>query len=211
MAARTIPLFPLDVVLFPEMPLPLHIFEPRYKEMVRECLREKQAFGVVRVRPVEARTDEEPFEDIGCTAEIVDVLHTYADGRMDILTLGRERFFVLSTSEERAFTVGSVERLEDEPGPAPGAELRRSALDLHMEVLMLAATEVTRPDVESPQLSFQLIAPLPVDLGFKQRFLEMRSEEQRLETLLEYYTRILPKMKMLAFGRKKTGRQGWIN
>ncbi|MBI2682568.1 MAG: LON peptidase substrate-binding domain-containing protein [Acidobacteriales bacterium] len=211
MPAQRIPLFPLDLVLFPEMPLPLHIFEPRSKEMISECLRDRKPFGVVRVRPVESRADADQIEDVGCTAEIMDVLHTYPDGRMDVLTLGRQRFAVVSTSEERAFLQGEVESLDDEKEPEAPTDLRKSALELHTEVLLLTAAEVTRPDPESNLLSFQLIAPLPVDLEFKQRFLAMRSERERLETLLEYYTRVLPKLKMLAFGRKKSGATGWVN
>ena len=73
--ASLMPLFPLDVVLFPGAPLPLHIFEPRYKEMIGECLEQKLLFGVVRAQ-------ETNLADIGCTAEILAVTKTYDDGRM---------------------------------------------------------------------------------------------------------------------------------
>ncbi len=71
-----LPLFPLDVVLLPGAPLPLHIFEPRYKEMISECLDQKRPFGVVRVK-------EEGVAEIGCTAEIISVAKKYPDGRME--------------------------------------------------------------------------------------------------------------------------------
>jgi len=75
-----LPLFPLDLVLLPGVPLPLHIFEPRYKEMIKECMDQKQAFGIVRAK-------EEGFANIGCTAEVMNVLKTYPDGRMNILAV----------------------------------------------------------------------------------------------------------------------------
>ncbi|HZZ15900.1 MAG TPA: LON peptidase substrate-binding domain-containing protein, partial [Candidatus Sulfotelmatobacter sp.] len=73
-----IPLFPLDVVLFPGVPLPLHIFEPRYKEMIAECLAQHKTFGVVRAL-------EEGLAEVGCTAEIITVVKEYSDGRLDLV------------------------------------------------------------------------------------------------------------------------------
>jgi Lon protease-like protein len=80
-----LPIFPLELVLFPETPLPLHIFEPRYKEMIGECQAQKAPFGVVRAV-------EKGLAEVGCTAEILEVTKRYDDGRLDILTEGRRRF-----------------------------------------------------------------------------------------------------------------------
>ena len=94
-----IPLFPLDVVLFPGTPLPLHIFEPRYKEMIGECLAQQRAFGVVRAI-------EQGLAEVGCTAEIVTVVKEYPDGRLDLVTEGRKRFELLRINQERSFLQG---------------------------------------------------------------------------------------------------------
>src|SRR5258708_16098924 len=94
--ATVIPLFPLDVVLFPGTPLPLHIFEPRYKEMIGECLAQQRTFGVVRAL-------EEGLAEVGCTAEIVTVVKEYPDGRLDIVTEGRTRFELLVLNQQRPF------------------------------------------------------------------------------------------------------------
>ncbi len=104
-----LPLFPLDLVLFPGTPLPLHIFEPRYREMISECLDRKKSFGVVRAK-------EEGVAEIGCTAEIITVAKKYPDGRMDIMTEGRERFEVMQVNQERSFLQAEVLYLQDEPG-----------------------------------------------------------------------------------------------
>jgi Lon protease-like protein len=86
-----IPLFPLDVVLFPGTPLPLHIFEPRYKEMIAECRAQDRAFGVVRAL-------EQGLADVGCTAEIVTVVKEYPDGRLDLVAEGRQRFEIVAST-----------------------------------------------------------------------------------------------------------------
>jgi len=91
-------LFPLDFVLLPGCPLPLHIFEPRYKEMIAECRAQDSSFGIVRIV-------EKGFADIGCTAEIVSIVKEYPDGRLDIISEGRKRFEVLRVNQERSFPV----------------------------------------------------------------------------------------------------------
>ena len=112
-----IPLFPLDVVLFPGTPLPLHIFEPRYKEMIGECLAQQRAFGVVRAV-------EQGLAEVGCTAEIVSVVKEYPDGRMDLVTEGRKRFELLRVNQDRSFLRGEVLVVEDEPGTPSKKRLR---------------------------------------------------------------------------------------
>src|SRR5579863_1116675 len=96
-----LPLFPLDLVLLPGASLPLHIFEPRYREMTAECLDQQKPFGVVRAK-------EDGISDIGCTAEILKVAKQYPDGRSDILTQGSRRFEVVQVNQERSFLQAEV-------------------------------------------------------------------------------------------------------
>ena len=91
-----IPLFPLNTVMFPDMPMPLHIFEDRYKLMIKTCIEEKRPFGIVLIR--EGTAENGPLatpHDIGCTVEITQV-QTMEDGRMLIMVIGQERFRILS-------------------------------------------------------------------------------------------------------------------
>ena len=199
-----LPLFPLDLVLFPETPLPLHIFEPRYKEMIGECLREKKPFGMLRSHGRSVAT-------VGCTAEILELLRTYPDGRMDILTMGRQRFHLMEMNDERSFFRGRVEMFDDEAAGAADYELRASSIEMHTELVKLANLETVRFETEHPYLSFQLASGLPVDLDFKQALLEMRSEEERLRVLLDYYAKIIPKLQAMMFGKKKAGGNGWVH
>jgi len=150
-----LPLFPLDLVLLPGVPLPLHVFEPRYKEMIAECLDEKKPFGVVRA-------SSSGVADIGCTAEIVEVTKRYDDGRMDILTRGVERFEVLQVHEERPFLEAEFTVIEDEPG-TPSSDLVQQAVRLHAEIAKLAGGDANGPAESAEHLSFLLAGSLPLD------------------------------------------------
>lgn len=197
-----LPLFPLDVVLFPGTPLPLHIFEPRYKEMIGECLSEKRFFGVVRAL-------EQGLADVGCTAEIVTVTREYPDGRLDIVTEGRKPFEVLQLNQERAFLRAEVLLLEDEPGSAPGHETAR-AVQLHAEILTMAGAVQDLSSADQATLSFYLAGSLPLDLDFKQKLLGLRSEGQRISILAQYLETVLPNLRRAANARAKAGGNGHV-
>lgn len=196
-----LPIFPLELVLFPDTPLPLHIFEPRYKEMIGECLAQKSAFGVVRAV-------EKGLAEVGCTAEILEVTKKYDDGRLDILTEGRRRFEVQQIDQGRSFLRAAVHFFDDAPGAAAPGEIARAA-ELQKELMALAgAEEPFNVETDHPQLSFQLAAALPLDLDFKQTLLGMRSEPERLKAVLEYYQALLPRMRRAVKARKTSGGNG---
>jgi len=196
-----LPLFPLDLVLLPGTPLPLHIFEPRYKEMIGECLEQNRPFGVVR-------TKEGAIAEIGCTAEIITVTKKYEDGRMDIVTQGRERFEVMHVSHERSFLQAEVAYLQDEPETAT-AEQVAQALQLHGEIMTLAGAEPENvSDVDPQRLSFHLGGSLPLDLDFKQSLLGMKSEAERLQAVISFFDAILPTMRRTMHVRRKAGGNG---
>ena len=201
--SELLPLFPLDVVLFPGMALPLHIFEPRYKEMIGECLDHDSAFGIVRAI-------EDGIAQIGCSAEIVTVVKRYDDGRLDIVTRGLQRFEIVEINQDRSFLQGDVKFLQEDEDA--GADAKKKALDLHRSLLLLAASGQAAPVIEPPEelLSFYLISQLPVDLDFKQTILAMPTESKRLSTLIEYYEAILPKLGKMMQARKKSGSNGHV-
>ena len=196
-----LPLFPLDVVLLPGVPLPLHIFEPRYKEMIAECLAQKRPFGVVRAQ-------DEGVAEVGCTAEILTVTKEYVDGKMDIVTQGRERFEVMQINQERSFLQAEVLYFQDEPGSATKQEVDQ-ALRLHNEILSLAGAEPEQASAaEDPQLSFHLAGVLPLDLDFKQTLLGMKSEAERLRGIIAYFEALLPNLRRTMHVRHKAGGNG---
>ena len=194
-----LPLFPLDVVLYPGTPLPLHVFEPRYKELISECLEQKKTFGIVRA-------EEEGLADVGCTAEIVAVTKTYPDGRMDIVTEGRERFEVLEVDEQRSYLRGDVVYFQDD-AENPSSEQIEHAIELHREILTMGGAQQSLPASED-KISFYLAGSLPLDLDFKQALLEMRSEAERIEAVITAFEAILPKLRRAVQSRQKAGGNG---
>ncbi len=198
-----LPLFPLEVVLLPGTPLPLHIFEPRYKEMIGECLANNAPFGVVRAL-------EEGIAEVGCTAEIITVTKEYPDGRLDLIAEGRKRFEVLELNQDRSFLRAEVLLVPDEPGNAPDDEKVR-AVQLHLEILSLAGAVQDLSAADQSALSFYLAGSLPLDLDFKQKLLAMRSESQRIAAVAAYLDGILPKLRRGAQARAKAGGNGHVH
>jgi len=195
-----LPLFPLDVVLLPGAPLPLHIFEPRYKEMIGECRANNAPFGVVRAL-------EEGLAEIGCTAEIVSVTKEYPDGRLDLIAEGRKRFEVLELNRKRSFLQAEILLIADEPGTTTPEDKTR-AIRAHFEILSLAGAVQDLSAAELGTLSFYLAGSLPLDLDFKQNLLAMRSEGQRIQAVVAYLESILPNLRRAARSRQKAGGNG---
>ena len=188
-----LPIFPLELVLLPGVPLPLHIFEPRYKEMIAECLEQKKPFGIVRA-------SSEGVADVGCTAEIMSVIKKYDDGRMDILARGVERFEVIEVNEDRAFLQAEIAVMEDEPEKPP-LEMVTQAVRLHAEIAKLAGEYPSGPEEDARNLSFLLAGSLPLDLDFKQSLLATLSEAKRLEAVVGYLQAVLPGLRRAAKAR----------
>lgn len=198
-----IPLFPLDVVLFPGEPLPLHIFEERYKEMIGVCLEKQSAFGVVRAQ-------RDGLAVIGCTARILRVLHRYDDGRLDILCRGEQRFEIEMLENSRAYLEAKIDFVDDEEEPA-ARSLKEECIALHFETLELAGLETSEmPTSLDGPISFMLASSLPADLGFKQQLLNSRSDAKRTEYLLDFYQAILPKLRTGAAGKSTAAHNGHV-
>src|SRR5579864_2665876 len=197
-----IPLFPLEVVLFPGTPLPLHIFEPRYKEMIAECREQDAPFGIIRAV-------KDGIAEIGCTAQITTVTKEYPDGRLDLIAEGRERFEVLELNEERSFLRADVLLVPDEPG-SPSEEQRARAIEAHKKILDLAGAlqDLTAADLDV--LSYHLAGSLPLDLDFKQKLLAMRSERERIQEVAQYLENVLPNLSRAARAREKAGGNGHV-
>lgn len=174
-----IPLFPLDVVLLPGADIPLHIFEPRYRAMVRDCLKHRTEFGMLLALP-------NGVAHVGCTAEIIEVVKRYEDGRMDILTVGRAPFRVVRFLEDNPLLEGFVDYLEDRER-LPGAKTRRELVELYEACHTLIFGDYPKDAADDPAtLSFRVAGKLPLDLLWKQQILELRTEADRQERLVAY-------------------------
>ena len=190
MPARLIPLFPLRVVVFPRTSLPLHIFEQRYKEMIGNAIRDHSEFGVVLEK-------QEGVVNTGCTVMVEKVLETYPDGRLDILTRGLRRFEIVELNGEKDYLQAEVSFFDDDDGSPAAAELRDQALSNYRAMSGLAACRARgEPDLEDPQLSFQLAQGLP-DLDFLSALLARRSETGRLKELNHYLAEYIPRQRRI--------------
>jgi Lon protease-like protein len=170
--------------------------------MIGECLAQKQPFGVVLLK-------ETALASIGCTAQITSLLKTYEDGRMDIVSQGVRRFEILHLNEERSFLRAEVLYFDDEPGDATRQQRQRVA-ELHCELLSLGASQAERPESDRPQLAFQLATSVPLDLEFKQALLAMRSEAERVSSMITYYAALIPKLRLALRARTKAGGNGHV-
>jgi len=212
MEENLLPLFPLEIVLLPEEPLPLHIFEDRYKTMIGECLQAKaegrgqQEFGVVLLQG-------QAMSSVGCSARIVNLTRQYEDGRMDILTVGKRRFEILLTNEERPYLQGAVDYFEDEGPDAPSDEAAELAI-AHFREAMRKMRHSSEMPVHLPRpyryLSFRLAAALPLDLGFKQQLLTLRDELKRLTLVQRALEILMNQLDQVQKSQKKAGGNGHV-
>ena len=179
MQSELLPLFPLSVVLFPRVQLPLHIFEDRYKDMIGQAIQAKTEFGLVL-------SSEKGVAGTGCTAIVEKVIHRYPDGRLDIVAIGLRRFEILDLNTEKIFLQGSVTYFNDEETTGAASDARESAVASYQELRRFLSEEsAAEPEWSDPQLSFQLAQLIP-DLEFRQQLLVSRSEAERIEMLAAF-------------------------
>lgn len=197
-----IPLFPLNVVLLPGVDLPLHIFEPRYLDMVRRCVEEKSEFGILLSLP-------KGLARVGCTAEILEVLNRPHDKTLDILTIGRAPFRVIEMLVENPLAEGYVDYLEDRDS-APSAPLRRELIELYEACHTLIFDDYPKNtgSDESAPISFIVAATLPMDLLWRQQILELRSEADRQERLVGYLREWAPHLQKSGVLRRRAAGNG---
>lgn len=181
-----LPLFPLNSVLFPGATLPLHIFEPRYRQMINECIDQESAFGVVLIESGPEVGDGARPHRVGVTARITDV-ERMDDGRMTISTVGQDRFEIMGTSHERPYLLGDVRILADLDADTSEAQReaeRVRALFLRFFQLTLAvrgewARHVTMP--RNPgHVADSIASRLPIANDLKQQLLQELSVPRRL-------------------------------
>lgn len=203
MRPERIPLFPLNVVLLPGAELPLHIFEPRYREMVKRCLEEKLEFGMLLSVP-------KGLAHVGCTAEIVEVLKREKDGSMDILTVGRAPFRVLDLFTEAALLEGRVDYPEYELAEGSSESVRRDLVELYETCHTLVFGDYPKNlDGDSQQAaSYVIAATLPMELAWKQDILELRNEADRQQRLVSYLHEWAPHLQKAAAVRARAGGNG---
>src|SRR5438309_2617356 len=185
MPTQWLPLFPLNVVLFPHMPLPLHVFEPRYRKMIGDCLEEGHSFGVVAIREGSETGPATPY-DVGTLAKIVRI-DRLEDGRMNLLVMGASRFAIVGTAEDRPYLRGEI-RILPEAGDDLDATARltdttavtfRQYSNLLRELVGQQPDEA-EPPMEPELLSYLIAAALNLQVPEKQSLLAEARTDSRL-------------------------------
>jgi len=197
-----IPIFPLEMVLFPGTLLPLHIFEPRYRRMVHNCLERRSEFGLVLAR-------DKGIATVGCTAEILEVTKRYDDGRMDILNLGRVVFRILQVLEDDPLLEAEVDyHSADLDAAATPESVKLVELFEECHQLVFGKKAPQRDPALGGSLSFFVASELPLDLEFKQELLEAENEAARVEALTERVAVWIPQLRHLNRARQVAGGNG---
>jgi ATP-dependent Lon protease len=202
MKTARIPLFPLDVVLFPGQALPLHIFEPRYREMTRHCLETQSPFGIIFA-------GEPGMAQTGCSAIIIKILKKYEDGRSDILTAGQSAFHLVRTYDERAYLEADVEYLEEELTDSDAATSSRLEEICDRCHKVLYGEGAPRFETEGGiSLAYHVASELPVSTAVRQEILEIRSEGARQMKLLAHLEAWYPRLQRREQVRGKAAGNG---
>src|ERR1041384_8183146 len=183
-----LPLFPLPVVLFPGVPLPLHIFEPRYRQMLLDIRVAKNLFGLAYFDPTSAESEIPPAGHVGCVAEVTEV-QTFPDGRSNKLTLGVIRYRIESYVERGdPYLVAEVSYFEDDEEDeellaAPAREVAETFTRIAKAVRTINDERAILPDIsdtEPQRLSFLVAAAMEIDADVKQELLRPRPSSDRL-------------------------------
>jgi len=188
-----LPIFPLSLVLLPGMPLPLHIFEERYKEMMSDVIPVGGEFGIVLAK-------DNGIVNIGCTAAVDRVVQRYPDGRLDLLVAGQRRFRIEDLDEEKSYLRAEVEFFDDEDLSELSPELKAKASDAIRKLKELESTS-DEPHAESSRLSFQL-AQLISDVDKRQTVLALRSEVERIQFLIKVLPEYLAQQEQVALAKR---------
>ena len=170
-------LFPLGLVLLPTEQVPLHIFEPRYRELIAECLENEQPFGLVYA-------DDDGLRRTGTLATVVEVVDEFEDGRLNIVVEGGDRFRVVELTDGRSFHTGTIEPFADVDDPPAPDDVKRG-LDLFARLVELTGAEVEVPDESLEQPAFSIASRFELAPELKLELLEEPSERLRLRRLCE--------------------------
>ncbi len=200
----SLPLFPLDLVLFPNMVLPLYIFEERYKELVNRCVHESLPFGIVLAVGVEEETGRVETSPVGCTARIARV-ERLPDGCMNIEVVGEERFRILDTHEQESYRTGLIEPYEDVPPVSDEVlptlnDVQRLLRDFLTRSLALAGQEVGEFELPArpSMLSFMAACVLPIPNEEKQGLLAEQSVLMRLSAAKDVLLKEVMRLRRVA-------------
>ena len=196
-------LFPLPLVLVPTERIPLHIFEPRYRELIDECVETDGEFGLVLA------TGDGAVHEIGTRARVAAVVETLDDGRMNIVVEGGDRFRLLELTGGRSFQTGLVEDVLDDEEPVEVDDVER-ALKVFRDLASADESDGDIPDADSPDLVWELAARVDFGVEPKQEILASTSPPGRMRRLVELLQTSLDAVRLEQALRERAGRNGKV-
>lgn len=200
---HSFPLFPLGLVALPSEVVPLHIFEPRYRAMVSECLEEQREFGIVW-------SDDDAVRSIGCAVEITEVLDTLPDGRMNILTQGTRPFRVVEEQHDQPYPAATIEWLDDEPEDR-STPVAQAAQEVYRELVEQATDKEPDPDTLAAMSAYGMAATVDFGLDAKQGLLDLRSENARLTLVTRLLRAALKRLSFIDRAQAKARSNGKVH
>ena len=165
-------LFPLNLVLVPGEQAPLHIFEPRYRELIGECLDFGNDFGLLL-------EDDEGMREVGTRCKVIEVIDRFPDGRLNVVVEATERFQLLEVTDGRTFRTAEIETLPDE-SDTPLEDEVEEVLAAYARVVAAAEAELDDLDLDADSVAYQIAARIDFGTEVKQGLLELRSERERV-------------------------------
>jgi Lon protease-like protein len=168
-------LFPLNLVLVPGEQAPLHIFEPRYRELIGECLDFGNDFGLLL-------EDDEGMREVGTRCNVIEVIDRFPDGRLNVVVEATARFQLLEVTAGRSFRTAEVQTLPDE-SDTPSEDEVEEVLAAYARVVAAAEAELDDLDLDADSVAYQIAARIDFGTEVKQGLLELRSERERVVKL----------------------------
>lgn len=178
-----LPLFPLDLVLYPGELLPLHIFEFRYREMIQMCMQENRAFGVIW-------SNDATLADVGCTARVTKILDKYETGEFDISVVGEQRFRVVETFDDEPYLTADTAMFGiDLEKPKVNTKIRERLITQHLKLLEMAGEQIHPEAYQGRKwISFLVGQNAGLELEQRQRLLEIPTENERINYLITHFS-----------------------
>jgi Lon protease-like protein len=202
MVQQDFPLFPLGIVALPSEAVPLHIFEPRYRAMVAECLESGSEFGIVWA-------SDEGLRQIGCACEIAEVLERHDDGRMDILTRGTRPFRLVEANDDLPYPSGTIEWLDDKPEQSD-AETAQAAHDAYATLVQEATDAEPERERVDAMSAYAMAATVDFGLEAKQGLLSLRSENARLRLVTRLLRAALKRLDFIERAQERARSNGKV-
>lgn len=186
-----IPIFPLNIVVLPGEPVPLHIFEPRYKQLIADCAplpgaKQYQPFGI-------SYSKKNQLSEIGCTVIVDEILHKYPAGELDIMTFGQQRYKLLDTYRDKVYMTAEIEWFR-EPDEELDADARGAVMALYEQFLSVVEVSDMTIDARSTHLSYEVAYRVNLEKGPKLELLEAPGENARLHLLRGYLEEAVPQI-----------------